>query len=200
MDKSSVTYKARMRVSEAIADPRTSELLCEMMDRAPWLFAQAVDTAYLAAQILLEKEEKAVNGHWDDVMDIVHGALIHDIGMLSLPDAILNKTGSYTDRERAVLRSHCDAGVGMVEKLGYSGRVLKIVRGHHERMDGSGYPNARPPEYYGTKLVSVCDVYLAMTSERSYRRTFNIYEACELMANMPLSQGALMDLKRCNDI
>lgn len=200
MDVRSVAYMARMKVAEAMAATVTSEILSEMLGRATWLFAQSVNTAYLAAQVLLENASAPGAKQWDDVGDILQGALLHDAGMLSLPDQILSSTGKLDEAGRAAMMTHPDAGCRMLEELGVPERALRIVAGHHERMDGSGYPSGRAPEYYGTKLVAVCDVYAAMTSERSYRRAFNIYEASEIMSSMPLSQGALMDLKSCPDI
>ena len=84
--------------------------------------------------------------------ELAIGALLHDIGKLSVPDAILQKPGPLSDDEYAVIRRHPEDGHDLVLALGFSRQVARLVRDHHERLDGAGYPNgaeaagAGPPD------------------------------------------------------
>lgn len=203
MENRGITYKARLRVQRLMTEAGTCDVLAELLERRPRAWLQSVNTAYLAAQVLLEAEEaelsKPGGKAWPDVDDILRGALLHDAGELVLPDGLLDKPGRLTDEERAILRTHPGAGVEMLSGLGYSSSVLDIVRHHHERTDGSGYPDGMAKTWYGVRLVAVCDVYEALTAERPHRKAFNVYEASSMMQGMPVSQGVLMDLKHCPD-
>ena len=99
------------------------------------------------------------------------GALLHDLGKISIPDAILNKPGRLTDDEVAVMRGHAEIGARMVEQSAVLVGVSGIVRSHHERVDGRGYPQglmgaAIPIE---ARIVSACDAFDAMANSRQYR-------------------------------
>lgn len=112
------------------------------------------------------------------------GALLHDLGKMSIPDRILSKPGRLTDREWARLRNHPEAGVDMVDRLGFDAAVAEIVLYHHERIDGSGYPDgmlggAIP---WAVRIVSVMDAYDALTSPRAYREALSIDAARTLLA------------------
>jgi putative nucleotidyltransferase with HDIG domain len=100
------------------------------------------------------------------------GGLVHDIGKLSTPDAILKKPGPLDDREFAVIRRHPTAGARLLQELGgFPKAVRTLVRDHHERLDGSGYPRGLGEDELDlkTRILSVCDVYDALMSPRVYR-------------------------------
>jgi putative nucleotidyltransferase with HDIG domain len=104
--------------------------------------------------------------------DLAVGGLLHDIGKLRVPDAILRKPGPLTDEEFATVKRHVETGVALLEELGgFSPEVLRLVRSHHERLDGSGYPQgARGSEIpIDVRILAVCDVYDALLSARVYR-------------------------------
>jgi putative two-component system response regulator len=113
---------------------------------------------------------------------------LHDVGKIGIPDAVLNKTGKLTDSEMAQMREHVGIGVRVLE--GGSSDLLRIAEaiagGHHEKWDGSGYPNriagaAIPIE---ARVVAVADVFDALCSERSYKRAWSLDEAYrEIVAN-----------------
>jgi diguanylate cyclase (GGDEF)-like protein/putative nucleotidyltransferase with HDIG domain len=101
-------------------------------------------------------------------------ASLHDLGKLAIPEEILRKPGPLTDGERLVLERHPQVGFRMLESLGVD-RVAKCVLHHHERWDGTGYPEALPGPAIplGARIIFVADAYDAMTSDRSYRRRRN---------------------------
>ncbi|HEY3188762.1 MAG TPA: HD-GYP domain-containing protein [Solirubrobacteraceae bacterium] len=99
------------------------------------------------------------------------GLLLHDVGKLAIPGAILNKPGRLTDEELAIVRSHSEAGADLLDHDAYSPVVRAIVREHHERWDGRGYPRGLSGEniHQLARIAAVADVYDAVTSERPYR-------------------------------
>jgi putative nucleotidyltransferase with HDIG domain len=112
------------------------------------------------------------------------GALLHDIGKLSVPAEILQKPGALTDEEFAEIKRHPGAGVALLEELGgFADEVHRLVHEHHERLDGSGYPRgaAGVELGIGPRLLAVCDVFDALTSDRVYRGAWTTEEALALL-------------------
>ena len=100
------------------------------------------------------------------------GALMHDIGKLATPKAILHKTGPLTDDEWVIMREHTVVGERMLDRVGgYLRDVGKVVRSSHERVDGTGYPDGLVGEAIplASRLIAVADAYDAMTTSRPYR-------------------------------
>jgi ribonuclease P protein subunit RPR2 len=102
---------------------------------------------------------------------MAYGFLLHDIGKLAVPDAILNKTGALTDEEWELMRGHPEAGVRILSPIPFLGRAIDVVRHHHERWDGSGYPAGLAGESIPmwARIFAVVDAVDAMTSDRPYR-------------------------------
>lgn len=97
--------------------------------------------------------------------------LLHDVGKISVDPAILNKPGQLDEHEFATMRSHAEKGYALLQEQGELDRgVLDVVHNHHERPDGQGYPQGLADEHISlhTKIVSICDVYDAITSHRVY--------------------------------
>lgn len=114
--------------------------------------------------------------------DLAIGGLLHDIGKLTVPDAILKKPGPLTAAEFHVVMEHVHTGVTLLRELGgFSDTVHRLVRGHHERLDGSGYPRAvaGDPVPLDVGILAVCDVYDALISERVYRAAWTHERALE---------------------
>jgi putative nucleotidyltransferase with HDIG domain len=100
------------------------------------------------------------------------GALLHDIGKIAVPKAIVNKPGKLDPHEWEIIKTHTVEGQRMLERVGgFMGNVGRIVRSHHERWDGGGYPDGLhaaeiPLE---ARIISCCDAFNAMTTDRPYR-------------------------------
>jgi putative nucleotidyltransferase with HDIG domain len=99
------------------------------------------------------------------------GALVHDIGKLSVPDSILQKPGPLTDEEFGIIKRHPEWGDKILVDLGFGDEVRHLVRDHHERLDGSGYPRGTKSSLisFDARILGVCDVYDALISRRVYR-------------------------------
>jgi putative two-component system response regulator len=99
------------------------------------------------------------------------GALLHDIGKISIPDAILDKPGPLTPAEYDAVKAHAAQGAHIVEPLLSVRDAVPLIRWHHERLDGRGYPDGLSGEQVPllVRILSVCDVYDSLSSERPYR-------------------------------
>jgi len=112
------------------------------------------------------------------------GGLLHDIGKLSVPDEVLNKPGPLTESEFALVREHSERGRRLLRELGgFGDGVLRLVRDHHERLDGSGYPHGLSAADidFDTRILSVCDVYDSLLSTRVYREAWSHERAISLL-------------------
>lgn len=98
-------------------------------------------------------------------------ALYHDVGKCFVPSAVLNKPGQLTDEEYAQVREHCAKGEALL-KAHFPPEVTQIVRSHHERLDGSGYPDGLKGEQLSmeARILAVSDVFDAMTTDRPYKK------------------------------
>ena len=117
-----------------------------------------------------------------DALEAVNtGALLHDIGKLGVPDYILLKPGRLTDEEFAKIKKHPAIGAAILEAVDFPWPVLPVVKSHHERWDGSGYPDGLKGEEIplSARILAVADVYDALTSSRSYRSAWNSQAALE---------------------
>jgi putative nucleotidyltransferase with HDIG domain len=120
--------------------------------------------------------------------DLEFGALLHDIGKLRTPDAILNKPAALTGEEWAIIRRHPVDGQAMLDRIGGAlSQVGRIVRAHHERWDGSGYPDGLHGEQIplAARIISASDAFSAMTTNRPYRRARS-------------ADAALVELQTCS--
>jgi HD-GYP domain-containing protein (c-di-GMP phosphodiesterase class II) len=106
-----------------------------------------------------------------DLVALYRGGLIHDIGKIGVPDAILLKPGPLNAEEERQMRAHPLIGESIVKPLSSAASTLTIIRHHHERFDGGGYPDGlvgyKIPLL--ARIVSVCDAYDALASDRPYR-------------------------------
>jgi putative nucleotidyltransferase with HDIG domain len=114
---------------------------------------------------------------------IAQGSLVHDIGKISVPDIVLNKPGKLSLEERSMIEMHPLNGYKMCKDLGFLKEELSIIRSHHEKWDGSGYPDKLKAENIPllARIVAVADVYDALTSERSYRKAWPHSEAMDFL-------------------
>jgi HD-GYP domain-containing protein (c-di-GMP phosphodiesterase class II) len=110
-------------------------------------------------------------------------ALLHDIGKIAVPDAILNKPGKLTDEEFAVIKEHPLRGYAMLVKVRSLRGELGGVRSHHERLDGTGYPDGLSGAAIplNARIIAVADVFDALTSMRIYRGAWSQEEALALI-------------------
>lgn len=110
---------------------------------------------------------------------------LHDIGKLKVPDSILQKPGKLTEEEWNIMKQHPIWGAEMLSKISALKGIDKIVRYHHERWDGKGYPDRLSGEEipFLSRILGLCDSFQAMTSDRPYRKSLTITQAIEELQN-----------------
>jgi len=114
------------------------------------------------------------------------GALLHDVGKVAIPNEIINKPGPLDDEEWVIMKTHTVEGQRMLERVGgLLARVGVVVRASHERYDGAGYPDGLAGEAIpiASRIVSACDAYSAMTTDRSYRKALSVEVAVAELRN-----------------
>lgn len=121
---------------------------------------------------------------------IVKASALHDIGKISIPEEVLNKPGKLTDEEFEAMKQHTVIGYQMLSDLGFQDEPLvkvsrEITRWHHERYDGRGYPDGLKGDEIplSAQIVSLADVYDALTSERVYKPAFSHEKAIQMILN-----------------
>src|SRR5262249_35786670 len=154
---------------------------------------------------LLEEDDEYTGHHTEDVVELTvkvaeemgvdedtlreaeMGALLHDIGKIAVPDEIINKPGPLNDEEWAIMKTHTVEGERMLQQVGgLLSSVGIVVRASHERWDGGGYPDGLVGQAIpvAARIISACDAFNAMTTDRSYRKALPLEVAiAELHAN-----------------
>ena len=118
-----------------------------------------------------------------DLLSLYRGAYLHDIGKVGIPDSILLKPSGLDPHEWAVMKTHPTRGVEICRHLKALEPVLPIIRHHHERWDGSGYPDGLAGENIPllARIVQVADIYDALRSERPYKRALSAAETAAII-------------------
>ncbi|MBO5179074.1 MAG: HD-GYP domain-containing protein [Clostridia bacterium] len=119
-------------------------------------------------------------------LEILHdGALFHDIGKIGIPDAILQKPGKLTDDEYDDIKNHPSIGAKILAPAKIFNDIIPIVKHHHERYDGRGYPSSLKEDEIPlfARIVGIADAFDAMTSDRSYRPRFTLIKALDELEN-----------------
>ena len=120
----------------------------------------------------------------DALRRLAVAGLLHDIGKLQIPADILRKPGPLTDEEYRTIQTHPQAGADLLAHLGSFDEEIPIVLAHHERLDGHGYPHGLTGEQIPleARILSICDVFDALTKARPYREAWTRDRALELIA------------------
>jgi two-component system, cell cycle response regulator len=164
------------------ASSQTRDLLVRVLaEREPDLHVHVLDVGAMAREVAAElgipEQEHA---------EIVHGAELHDVGKIAIPESILHKPGPLSDDEWVYMKRHTLIGERFLLSVPALRAVGKLVRSSHERWDGAGYPDGLRGEEipFGARIICVCDAYDAMVTDRPYRRGTD-------------SETALAELRRC---
>jgi HD-GYP domain-containing protein (c-di-GMP phosphodiesterase class II) len=118
-----------------------------------------------------------------ELADLRRGALLHDIGKIAVPDSILLKTGDLTQAEEKIVRQHPIRGKEFMEQIEFLRPAIHVPYSHHERWDGSGYPQGLTGKDIplAARIFAVVDVWDAITSDRPYRKAMGATEALEII-------------------
>ncbi|PKM94447.1 MAG: hypothetical protein CVU84_10270 [Firmicutes bacterium HGW-Firmicutes-1] len=141
---------------------------------------------------------KALGFLEENLTDLECAALFHDIGKIGIPDYILNKNEKLTNEEYDKIKQHPEIGVSILKTIDFMKEGLPIIRYHHERYDGRGYPTGIDGENIplGARIIAIADTYDAMTSNRPYRNGLSHEIAInEILLNKGLQfDGTLVDV------
>ena len=126
--------------------------------------------------------------------EIYLGALLHDLGKLTIPENILLKKGTLDNKEMMIMRSHSEAGYNLINRISLPWNIKDILLYHHEKWDGSGYPKKLKGEEIPLKarIVSIADTVDAMLSDRIYRKAFSVED---IIAELKRGAGSQFDPK-----
>lgn len=144
-----------------------------------YTYLHSIDTGIMAVFLGLSMNLKE-----DELKELTIGAILHDIGKTQIPKDIITKPGKLTVEEFEEIKKHPIYGKNILEKnFSISTEILKAVEHHHERVDGSGYPHGLTSNGISkyAKIICVCDVYDAVSNDRTYRGKFNPSDAYELI-------------------
>ncbi len=167
-------------LAEVIKDKRLYIELNLMRSHDNYTYVHSVNVALLSSLI---GREMGLAG--ETLRQLVLGALLHDLGKVKIPTAIINKTAPLTEEEYAIIRQHPGMGVAMLKQVALPEDVLAAVVQHHERWNGRGYPARLKSRQINpfAQIVAVADVFDAVAADRPYRPSLPPYHAIELVIN-----------------
>lgn len=143
-------------------------LICTLSNYDEWLYTHSIDVALISTMMLIKltNNEREQN-------QICLGALLHNIGKLLIPKRLLQDFDKLSDQEKSIVKQHCELGYDMITKINLSKECADIVLQHHERMDGSGYPNQIKEKEISefAKIVMIADAVDNITSYSSNQET-----------------------------
>jgi putative nucleotidyltransferase with HDIG domain len=200
MDKSRDTLKALSQSHRLFTKLRAQRDLADLQRRTGRLERQFYDVVTRWAATIEEKDVYT-HGHCERVADYACalardvgfdeitmfwfriGALLHDVGKIVVPLEILNKPGRFTPEEREIMERHAPAGAELLADIDFPWDILPMVRGHHEKWDGTGYPDRLAGENIDitARITCIADVFDALTTDRPYRPGFTVDEALAMM-------------------
>lgn len=170
IEKMAPLYTSRNTIVELF------DMIHQMHSLNDTIYAHCVNVALISRMI----------GRWlhleqHDLDILTCSGLLHDIGKLAIPEAVLNKPGKLTDEEFALIKAHPKTGYEMLRNQDVDTRIKQTALMHHERYDGSGYPNRLSSELLSdfAMIVAIADVYDAMTAARSYREPLCPFQVIE---------------------
>ena len=172
---------------EASLDAITLAIANAMELRDPYTAGHQREVAHIATALA---RELALPD--DEIKGIEVAATLHDIGKIAVPAEILNRPGRLSAAEFEIVKTHCEAGYHIVAEVPFPWPVATMILQHHERLDGSGYPNGLTEHdiLFGSRIVAVADVLSAMSSHRPYRPALGLDAA---LAEFETNGGRLYD-------
>lgn len=211
MNNKDISTNSRILISELLLNPTISKYMIELKELRPEVFTHSINVAYLSAEVCfaMMKEAKFNNENsnlaqcdYRFVEDTVIGALLHDIGKLKISNDILLKKGRLSDEEFKIIQNHPIYGYELIKDEPFSDVSKEIILSHHEKLDGAGYPNHKRDIdiLKQVQIVTVCDIYDALTEKRAYRNDKSIYTAFKILSEERIDELAFLLLASCPDI
>ncbi|MCA1012355.1 HD-GYP domain-containing protein [Halobacillus halophilus] len=173
-------HEVRSLFIRLLTEPMNKKLLSDLLEHDEYSFSHSVDVFILG--YLLGKKLDV-----DDIESFATACLLHDIGKISIPREIISKTTKLTSFEYEMIQRHTIEGESTLLAQGYKKTTASLARSHHEKSDGSGYPDQTEAEsnQFSTELhiLTIIDIYSALTLDRSYRKAFPASKALSILLN-----------------
>jgi len=157
----------------------TIENISKIVDnRNPYGINHSLKVAELAKELSIK-----LNLSYEEIDKIYHAAKIMNIGYISIPEYIFSKNMPLNENEKELIQKHPVIAANILEKLNSYSEIVSIVKHHHENWDGSGYPDKLQSNIIplGSRIIRICDVFIALVSDRAYRKAYSIQEAINIM-------------------
>ena len=174
-----VKHLVENTIDVVLADERSIRSLIEVSSYDYYTYTHSVDVAVYSVGF-----GHYMNFSQEDLKKLGYAAMMHDIGKSRIPSAVINKNGKLTDEEFAMVKEHPNLGHEIMTTLGESDEdILNGVKYHHEKHDGTGYPESLKggeiPLF--AQIISISDVFSALSTKRSYKDAFSSFDALKLM-------------------
>ncbi|MDO7907107.1 HD-GYP domain-containing protein [Paenibacillus sp. JX-17] len=177
---SEIEEKLIPAITEATNSRSLFGLLSELKEKEDYRYKQSIGVAVTATKL---GKQLRLNQH--ELKLLTTAATLYDMGSLKLPSSLINKPDKLTFHEQEIMKQHTVWGYDLIQNSDVDPRVALVALQHHERENGSGYPNGLKGEQIDplSKIVALADVYVAMISERPYRPPFPFYEVVQHIHN-----------------
>ncbi|HLF17530.1 MAG TPA: HD domain-containing phosphohydrolase [Candidatus Omnitrophota bacterium] len=122
----------------------------------------------------------------EDIKSLRDAARLHDIGKIGIPDEVLNKEGKLTEQEKDLMKRHTEIGESIIKPVRSLHNLCDLIRHHHEKLDGSGYPDSLKGDEISplVRILEIADIFDALTTDRAYRNRFTKDAACDILRSM----------------
>lgn len=181
-------HQANYVAKELSSNRQALVSLLKLRSNHLYTYSHSTNVALLSLEVGYQLELYDTELH-----NLVFGAILHDLGKLYIDNKILDKPGKLSDEEFNIIKQHPTIGYTLAHNLvDLNTNILCIIKQHHEKLDGSGYPYGLVGNEINdlAKIVTVCDIYDAITSDRSYHKARS-YEVCAKMLNSDVRKGKL---------
>lgn len=188
IDDKKVTSYISLGIMEILNSSELAKQFCSIIQER-LLYGHSLDTARYAVQIGL------VLNNGIDLIELAKAGLLHDLGKVDIPSEILNKPGRLNDYEFSIMKTHSQKGYDRLCQLGVEEQVCDAALHHHEKLSGSGYPEGTTDITLQTQIITVSDIFSALTELRSYKKPISSSKAFKIMREeMSGLNQALIDI------
>lgn len=177
IDDKKVTNYISLGIMEILNNSELAKQFCEIIQNR-LLYGHSLDTARYAVQIGLVLDKNL------DLIKLAKAGLLHDLGKIDIPVEILNKPGKLNDYEFSIMQTHPRKGYNRLIQLEVEEQVQDAALRHHEKLSGKGYPNGVTDIALPTQIITVSDIFSALTELRSYKKPMSSSKAFEIMRGM----------------
>jgi HD-GYP domain-containing protein (c-di-GMP phosphodiesterase class II) len=179
-------------ITSCLNNPNVFKEISKIIVHNGYEYAHAIHVVTLS----LVLAHRMYNLDHDELSDLGTGAILHDIGKIFIPDEIINKPESLTDKEYDIMKDHTVFGYDYIKETISNEVILSNIRDHHERLDGRGYPRGIEGDQIGrnTRIINTADVYSALIADRPYRKGHTPEEALQIMKDQFVGRAISKEL------